>query len=150
MLAGVSSSPAPRIENEKARQTSPGLPTLLFVGTPAAAGTLPSCSICFSVNCPWPPRANALLFWLRLRHDRRCHRLLLERVLQNFVQRAHVGDLNIAENLRSEIRHDIRLVICRQEDFGDALPASLRALFPSRRRWAEPRPRASFRRSSPA
>src|SRR5216684_1002025 len=68
------------------------------------------------VNRPRAIRANALRLWLRLRNDRRRHRLLLERVLQDFVQRVHVSDFNVPENLRSEIRNDIRLVVCRQQD----------------------------------
>jgi len=37
---------------------------------------------------------------LRLRrHNGRSYRFFLERVLQNLVQRAHVGDLDVAENL---------------------------------------------------
>ena len=77
---------------------------------------------CFSVDGPRAIRANALRFWFRLRNDRRCHRLFLERVLQDFVQRVYVGDLNIAENLRSEIRHDIRLVVRGQQHFCDPRP----------------------------
>src|SRR5713226_4991301 len=74
------------------------------------------------VNRPRAIRASALRLWLRLRHDRWRHRLLLQRVLQDFVQRAHVSDFNVAENLRSEIRHDIWLVVRRQQDLRDSRP----------------------------
>src|SRR5947207_15439090 len=60
-----------------------------------------------SVNGPRSLGAKALLLWLRLRNDRWRHRLFLERVLQDFVQRVHVGDFDVAENLWSEIRRDI-------------------------------------------
>src|ERR1700674_4153163 len=50
------------------------------------------------VNRPRTIRASALRFWFRLRNDGRCHCFLLERVLQDLVQRPHVSDLDVAEN----------------------------------------------------
>src|SRR5438309_11473066 len=88
----------------------------------AAPARLPSRSSCCSVNRPGALRANALLFWLRLRHDRRCQCLRLERVLEHFVESADIADLNVAADLRSEMRHDIRLRVDMQQAFRDPLP----------------------------
>src|SRR5213595_2467561 len=74
----------------------------------------------FLVNCPWTFRAKAFAFRLRLRIQWRGHRLLLQRMFEHFVKRVHVGDLDIAKNLRRQISHHVRLVVRRQQNFFDA------------------------------
>ena len=50
---------------------------------------------------------------LGLRDNRR-DGIFLERVFENLVERAHVGDLQVAENLGRKIGDGVRFVICRQ------------------------------------
>src|SRR5438093_2278757 len=66
--------------------------------------------------------AETLLLWFWLRDDGWRYRFLLQRMFENFVQRMHVGDFDITENVRREIRHHIRLVVRRQQHFLDARP----------------------------
>src|SRR5437660_1165603 len=84
---------------------------------------------CFSVNGPRSLGAKALLLWLRLRNDRRRHRLFLQRMFENFVQRMHVRNFDVAENLWREIRHDIGLIVRRQQNFLDSGPLCAEHLF---------------------
>src|SRR5438093_11086210 len=77
---------------------------------------------CFSVNGPRSLGAKALLLWLRLRNDRRGHRLFLQRMFENFLQRMHVRNFDVAEILWREIRHDVWLIVRWQQNFLDSVP----------------------------
>src|SRR5215469_254963 len=52
--------------------------------------------------------------------DDRGDRFFLKRMLEDFVERAHVGDLEVAKNFRRKIGDGVRLVVSRQQDVGDA------------------------------
>src|SRR6516225_9221717 len=72
------------------------------------------------------PGAVADSRWLRLGlGDHRRDGIFLERVLENLVERAYVGDLQIAENLGRKIGNGVWFVIRRQQDVCDA--SALRA-----------------------
>src|SRR5438270_3998262 len=72
-----------------------------------------------SVDGPRALRAQWLRLRRRLWRNWLRHRLLLERVLEDFIERAHVGDLDVAKNVRRQVGCHVRLVVCGEEHFLD-------------------------------
>src|SRR5437870_7637675 len=71
------------------------------------------------VDGSWAPRPKALGFRFRRRSQWLGHRLLLQRVIEHFVERVDVGDLDIAENIGCKVGHDVGLVVRRLQHFLD-------------------------------
>src|SRR5215472_13743995 len=82
-----------------------GFPLLIFVYSPNGR------AFDRSVDCSWTLRPKALDFRFRRGSQWLRHRLLLQCVLEHFVKRVDVSDLDVADNLGCQVGHDVRFVV---------------------------------------